>query len=215
MDQVIDFTLHIDVYLKEILNTYGVWANFIIFFIIFAETGFVIMPFLPGDSLIFALGAISPTAGINIFVAYAFLITAAILGDALNYYLGKKIGRKVFDSNKIPYINHENLEKTERFFEKHGKMTIILARFIPFIRTFAPFVAGIGKMRYLEFLSYNCIGAIAWVTLFLFTGYFFGNIPFIQDNFSLVIIAIIVVSIMPTVIHFIKDKIKAARSPKR
>jgi len=211
MEQIIDFILNIDIHLKEILSTYGIWANFIIFFIIFAETGFVIMPFLPGDSLIFALGTISSTAGINIFVAFALLVTAAILGDALNYYLGKKIGRKVFDNNKIPYINQENLEKTEKFFEKHGKKTIILARFIPFIRTFAPFVAGIGKMKYLEFLMYNCIGAFAWISLFLFTGYFFGNIPFIQDNFSIVIIAIIVVSIIPTAIHFIKDKFKTTR----
>ena len=211
MEQIIDFILNIDIHLKEILSTYGIWANFIIFFIIFAETGFVIMPFLPGDSLIFALGTISSTAGINIFVAFALLVTAAILGDALNYYLGKKIGRKVFDNNKIPYINQENLEKTEKFFEKHGKKTIILARFIPFIRTFAPFVAGIGKMKYLEFLMYNCIGAFACISLFLFTGYFFGNIPFIQDNFSIVIIAIIVVSIIPTAIHFIKDKFKTTR----
>ena len=214
MNQLIDFILNIDVHLKELIGTYGIWANFIIFFIIFAETGFVIMPFLPGDSLIFALGAISSTAKINIFVAYLLIVAAAILGDALNYYLGKKIGRKVFDSNKIPYVNKQNLEKTEKFFDKYGKMTIIFARFVPFVRTFAPFVAGIGKMKYLEFLSFNCIGAIAWVFLFLFTGYFFGNIPFIQQNFSLVVIAIIIVSVLPTVIHLVRDKIGAKAQTK-
>lgn len=212
MRAIIDFILNIDVHLVEILNNYGIWANFIIFLIIFAETGLVIMPLLPGDSLIFAIGALSSKGGFNILVTYLILVTAAILGDAMNYYIGHKIGRKAFSSKKVPFINMEHLEKTEKFYEEHGGKTIIIARFMPIIRTFAPFVAGIGKMEYKDFLSYNAIGGIAWVTLFLFAGYFFGNIPFVEKNFSLVIMAVIIVSVLPAVIHYVRDKLRQTQS---
>lgn len=212
MKEIIDFILHIDVHLIEILNVYGIWATFIIFLIIFAETGLVVMPLLPGDSLIFAVGALTAKGGFNLFLIYLVMILAAVLGDAVNYFFGHKIGRKAFTSSKVPFINHEHLMKAEKFYEKHGGKTIIIARFMPIIRTFAPFVAGIGKMKYREFLSYNIIGAIAWVTLFLFTGYFFGNIPFIEENFSLVIMAIILVSLLPSVVHYIYDKVRTAKN---
>lgn len=208
MQDLVNFIMHIDTKLIDILNTYGIWANLIIFFIIFAETGLVIMPFLPGDSLLFAVGALSAKGGFNIFLTYTLLTIAAVLGDAVNYYIGHKLGRKAFNSKRVPFINQEHLEKTEKFYEKHGGKTIILARFMPIIRTFAPFVAGIGKMKYREFFMYNVMGAVTWVTLFLFAGYFFGNIPAIEENFTMVIMAIIVISIMPAVGHFILDKIK-------
>lgn len=208
MGAIIDFILHIDTHLLEILRDFGLWTYAIVFFIIFAETGLVVMPLLPGDSLLFVIGALAAKGGFNILVVYILLIIAAVAGDALNYYIGHKIGRKAFQSSKVPFINHEHLMKTEKFYEKHGGKTIILARFIPIIRTFAPFVAGIGKMSYREFLNYNIIGGISWVTLFLFAGYFFGNIEFVKHNFSLVVMAIIIISILPSVVHYIYGKIK-------
>lgn len=204
MQQIIEFILHIDKYLLVILKDFGAWSYLIIFGIIFAETGLVVTPFLPGDSLLFAIGAISVKGGFNIFVAYIVLISAAVIGDAANYYIGHKIGRKAFRGKHI--FKKEHLESTELFYERHGGKTIILARFVPIIRTFAPFVAGIGKMNYPRFLSFNIVGAVGWVTLFLFSGYFFGNLPIIKDNFTFVIIAIIIISVLPGVYQYVKER---------
>lgn len=209
MKTIIDFIMHIDEHLLQILNTYGLWAYMVVFLIVFAETGLVVMPFLPGDSLIFAIGALAAKGGFNIFAVYIVLVAAAVLGDAVNYFVGHKIGRKAFNSKKVPFINQDHLDKTEAFYDKHGGKTIILARFMPIVRTFAPFVAGIGKMKFKDFLAYNLIGGVAWVTIFLFSGYFFGNIPFIKENFSIVIMAIILISLLPGVVNYLYGKYKA------
>ncbi len=206
MGQVIDFLMNVDKYIVVLLNNYGIWANVIMFLVIFAETGLVILPFLPGDSLLFVVGTFAAKDGFNIFIIYPLLLLAAVLGDSLNYYIGHKIGRKAFNSKAVPFINHEQLEKTELFYEKHGGKTIILARFIPIVRTFAPFVAGVGKMNYKEFISYNLAGGFLWVTLFIFGGYFFGNIPVVKNNFEYVVIAIVVLSVVPPLYEYIITK---------
>jgi len=196
----VDIFIHLDVYLSEIISTYGIWTNAILFLVIFMETGFVVTPFLPGDSLLFAAGAFAALGSLNIFFLVGLLIVAAVAGDTLNYWIGHKIGDKVYTS-EIKWIKKEYIERTQNFYKKHGGKTIFLARFVPIIRTFAPFVAGIGKMPYGYFISYNIIGGIVWVTLFTSVGYFFGNIPFIKHNFSLVIMAIILISIVPVLIE--------------
>ena len=192
---IIDFILHIDKHLVEIVNEYQTWTYLILFMIIFAETGFVVTPFLPGDSLLFAMGAIiaKPETDLNIFFMCGLLIVAGILGDLVNYHIGQYFGPKAF-SGKYKFLKKEYLTQTEKFYEKYGGKTIIYARFVPIVRTFAPFVAGIGSMSYGKFASYNVIGAVLWVTSFLFIGYFFGGLPVIKDNFTLVIFAIIFLS---------------------
>lgn len=200
----VDIFIHLDVYLSEIISTYGIWTYAILFLVIFLETGFVVTPFLPGDSLLFAAGAFSALGSLNVFLIVGLLIIAAIAGDTLNYWIGHKLGSKVYTS-EIKWIKKEYIERTQLFYEKHGGKTIFLARFVPIIRTFAPFVAGIGKMPYTYFISYNIIGGITWVVLFTFVGYFFGNIPFIKHNFSLVIMAIILISIVPMLIEAMKN----------
>ncbi|MEI6267130.1 MAG: DedA family protein [bacterium] len=210
----IDFIINIDKHLVAILNNFGAWSYMIMFAIIFAETGLVILPFLPGDSLLFVIGALSVKGGFNILVIYPVLVAAAIIGDSVNYYLGHKIGRKAFKSKYVPFINHNHLDKAEKFYEKHGTRTIIIARFIPIIRTFAPFVAGIGKMDYKEFIIYNICGGFAWVTLFTFLGYFFGNIPAVEENFTFVIFGIIILSIIPPIYEYIKTKYEAKNDKK-
>jgi membrane-associated protein len=204
---LIDFILHIDQHLVTIISDYKTWTYVILFMIIFAETGFVVTPFLPGDSLLFAAGALiaKPETGLNIFVTMVLLIAAAILGDMVNYAIGKKVGPKAF-SGKIKFLKAEYLHRTQEFYRKHGGKTIIYARFIPIIRTFAPFIAGIGTMTYRKFASFNVIGAILWVTIFLFLGYFFGGIPVIRQNFTYVIFAIIILSILPPVIELIRGR---------
>jgi len=204
---IIDFILHIDDHLVEIVNNYQTWTYLILFLIIFAETGLVVTPFLPGDSLLFAAGAIiaKPETDLNIFVMWILLMVAGILGDLVNYHIGKYIGPKAF-SGKYKFLKKEYLEKTEKFYEKYGGKTIIYARFVPIIRTFAPFVAGVGSMSYAKFASYNVIGAILWVTSFLFIGYFFGGLPIIKDNFTIVIFAIILLSMLPPIIEVVKEK---------
>lgn len=204
MEQIIDFIVHIDKHLVTILNQFGNWSYVIIFGIVFAETGLVVTPFLPGDSLLFAIGALAAKGGFNTVIAYVILMAAAIAGDAVNYFVGHKIGRKAFRGKHI--FKKEHLESTELFYERHGGKTIIIARFIPIIRTFAPFVAGIGKMSYGRFFSFNVIGAVGWVTLFLWGGYFFGNLKFVENNFSLVIVAIIIISVLPGVYAWVKEK---------
>lgn len=204
---LIDFILHIDEHLIEIVSNYKTWTYLILFLIIFAETGFVVTPFLPGDSLLFAAGAIiaKPESGLNIFITCILLIIAAILGDLVNYHIGDYVGPKAF-SGKYKLLKKEYLEKTQAFYLKHGGKTIIYARFIPIIRTFAPFVAGIGTMSYARFASYNVVGGVLWVTSFLFLGYFFGALPVIKDNFTYVIFAIILLSILPPVIEVIRSR---------
>lgn len=201
---LIDFILHIDIHLGELISTYGTLTYAILFLIIFVETGVVFMPFLPGDSLLFAAGAFSALGSLNPLLVFVILSVAAVLGDTCNYWVGHMFGEKILAHPKIP-LNKEHVAKTNEFFEKHGGKTIFLARFVPIVRTFAPFVAGIGKMQYSKFISYNLFGGVVWVGLFTFAGYFFGNIPFVRHNFSLVIIAIILLSLIPMLIHFIKN----------
>ncbi len=212
IQQLLDFILHIDKHLIEIVQNYRTWTYLILFLIIFAETGFVVTPFLPGDSLLFAAGAIiaKPESGLNIFIMCLLLIVAAILGDLVNYHIGNYIGPKAF-SGKYKWLKKEYLEKTQQFYIKHGGKTIIYARFIPIVRTFAPFVAGVGTMSYSRFASYNVVGGILWVVSFLFIGYFFGGLPVIKDNFTYVIFGIIILSILPPIIELIREKRRGSK----
>lgn len=204
---IVDFILHIDQHLIEIVRDYRSWTYLILFLIIFAETGLVVTPILPGDSLLFAAGAIvaKPESGLNIFFMCGLLIIAAILGDLVNYHIGKAIGAQAF-SGKYKLLKSEYLLKTQAFYEKHGGKTIIYARFIPIIRTFAPFVAGIGTMTYGKFASYNVIGGVVWVSSFLVLGYFFGGIPIVKSNFTLVIFGIIFVSLLPPIFEYFRGR---------
>jgi membrane-associated protein len=202
---MIEFILHIDQYLGEILAQYGALTYVILFLIIFCETGLVVTPFLPGDSLLFAAGALADDGGLRIAVLFVLLSLAAILGDTVNYWAGAWIGPRVFREN-VRFLNRQHLLRTREFYERHGGKTIILARFIPIIRTFAPFVAGIGTMPYARFLAYNVFGGILWVALFVFGGNLFGSLPVVEANFSLVILAIIVLSILPAVIEWLRGR---------
>jgi membrane-associated protein len=200
---VFDFILHIDVHLGQIISDYGVLTYAILFGIIFVETGLVFVPFLPGDSLLFAAGAFAALGSLNIYLVLGLMIVAAILGDTMNYWIGHFFGQKLVDNPRVP-INKEHIEETQKFFDKHGGKTIILARFVPIVRTFAPFVAGIGKMQYSQFLSYNIIGGAVWVVVATLAGLFFGNIPFVKENFSLVVLGIVVVSVVPMLVPVFK-----------
>lgn len=210
VSELVDFILHLDVHLNTIIQNFGVWTYLILFLIIFMETGFVITPFLPGDSLLFAAGSFAALGSLNVWALFITLTLAAILGDTINYWIGHYIGPRAFSGN-VRFLKKEYIDRTHDFYEKHGGKTIILARFIPIIRTFAPFVAGIGAMEYPRFFFFNVIGAILWVGLFTFGGYFFGNLPFVQDNFTIVILAIIVISVMPGVFEFLRDKYKSRK----
>lgn len=203
---LIDFILHIDEYLIQITSQYGVWTYAILFLIVFAETGFVVTPFLPGDSLLFAAGAIAAVGSLNIWMMMTVLIIAAILGDTVNYWIGHFFGQKIVDNPRIPFINQSHIDKTQAFYQKHGGKTIILARFVPIVRTFAPFVAGVGKMHYEKFFLYNVIGAFAWILIFSLLGFFFGNIPFVQHNFELAVLAIILISVLPMGYEYYKER---------
>lgn len=204
INYLIEFVLHLDRHLNDLIGSYGGWVYGILFTVIFAETGFVITPFLPGDSLLFAAGAIATTESLNPHVVSFILIIAAILGDTVNYAIGFHLGPKVFNKPRSLLFNPDHLERTHQFYEKYGGKTIIIARFIPIIRTFAPFVAGIGKMSYWRFISYNICGGVLWVLLFVYAGFFFGNLPIVKQNFSLIIIAIIIISVIPVIIEFVK-----------
>jgi membrane-associated protein len=213
--QILDFFLHLDNHLHSLIINYGAWIYAILFLIIFVETGLVVMPFLPGDSLLFAAGAFCAgivkegvPAQLNLFLVLILLVIAAILGDALNYLIGKKIGLRVlqYKMGKSQLVNQKYIDKTQLFYEKHGSKTIIMARFIPIIRTFAPFVAGIAQMKYTQFLQYNIIGALIWVLGLTLLGYFFGTLPFVQNNFELVIFGIIGISLVPVLIELIKSR---------
>jgi len=200
---LIDLFLHLDEYLAQIISTYGTWTYAILFAVIFVETGLVVMPFLPGDSLLFAAGTFAALGSLNVWYLIGLLIVAAVGGDAVNYSIGHYLGDRAYN---IKWIKKEHLDKTHAFFEKHGGKAIFLARFVPIVRTFAPFVAGIGKMSYSYFATYNVVGGITWVALFTFTGYFFGNIPFVRANFELVIIVIILISVLPMVFEWWKAR---------
>jgi membrane-associated protein len=204
---LIDLFLHLDEHLANIIGQYGAWTYAILFLVIFMETGFVVTPFLPGDSLLFAAGTFAALGSLNVFYLAGLLMVAAVLGDTVNYSIGHYLGERAYN---IKWLKKEYFDKTHAFFEKHGGKTIFLARFVPIVRTFAPFVAGIGKMTYGYFISYNLIGGVVWVALFTFAGYFFGNIPFIRKNFEFVIIAIILISILPMAYEWWK-----ARNEKR
>jgi membrane-associated protein len=201
---LLDFFLHLDVYLADIIAQYGTWTYAILFFVIFMETGFVVTPFLPGDSLLFAAGTFAALgSGLSVWVLLILLMAAAVLGDTANYWIGHYLGDRAYN---IKWIKREYLDKTHAFFEKHGGKTIFLARFVPIVRTFAPFVAGIGRMSYGFFFRWNIVGGITWVMLFTLAGYFFGNIPFVKHNFEFVIVAIILISVVPIGVEWMKAR---------
>lgn len=210
---LIDFVLHIDVHLRELVANYGIWVYAIIFIIIFCETGLVVTPILPGDSMLFVAGALSalPDNDLNVHTLAFLLIFSAIFGDAVNYLIGRYFGEHLFNNPNSRIFRQSYLEKTHKFYEKHGGKTIVLARFIPIIRTFAPLVAGMGKMRYRHFGFYNVTGAILWVMLFVYAGYFFGNNNFVQNNLKLLIITIVFISIMPGIIEAVRYKLRNRR----
>lgn len=203
---LIDYILHIDRHLGSIISSYGILVYLLLFLVIFCETGLVVLPFLPGDSLIFATGAFCATGSLNLTLSFVLLVVAAIVGDAVNYTIGHSIGEGLMQKENIRFIKREHIDRTVAFFDKHGGKTIALARFAPIIRTFAPFVAGAGKMKYQRFLRYNAIGGLVWVTLFLFAGYFFGNLQFVKNNFSIIIIAIIFISLLPALLMNFTNK---------
>jgi membrane-associated protein len=204
--EIFSFILHLDEHLANIVNHFGFFTYAFLFLIIFAETGLVVTPFLPGDSLLFAVGALSATGILNVWVVYFSLLVAAILGDTVNYWIGHKMGPRVFSKSNSKIFNKAYLAKTEAFYEKYGGKTIILARFLPILRTFAPFVAGVGKMNYAKFVTYNVVGAFIWVTTFVWAGYFFGSIKIIKENFELVVIGIIIFSLIPVFVEYLRHR---------
>jgi membrane-associated protein len=218
LHQILDIFLHLDKHLTEVTQQYGALTYALLFAIIFCETGLVILPFLPGDSLLFAAGALGALGTLHPWALVVLLCIAAILGDAVNYSIGHFLGPKLKAEGKLPFIKQEYLDRTHKFYEKYGKSTIILARFVPIVRTFAPFLAGVGSMSYTQFAAYNIIGGVLWVNLFTWAGYFFGNIEFVRKNFGMVIIAIMIISVVPLVIEFIKfrqeSKAEAAAAQK-
>lgn len=210
--KIIDFTLHVDKYIEIIIANFGVLTYFILFLIIFCETGLVITPFLPGDSLLFISGTFAAKGIMNIFLLFTIFSIAAIIGDSFNFWIGSYFGERVFSKSR--FFKQEYLNRTKEFYSKYGGKTIILARFVPFLRTFAPFVAGIGKMNYTRFIFYNIIGGLAWVSLFLFSGYFFGKIPFVMENLTLFVYGIVFVSIIPILFEFTRNNLKKRRLKK-
>ncbi len=208
---LVDLIVNLDRHLAEIITLYGAWTYAILFIIVFCETGLVVTPILPGDSLLFAAGALAATTTLDVHVTVMLLIAAAVAGDTVNYSIGKYVGPRVFKKERSRFLNKDHLLRTHRFYERHGGKTIIIARFMPIIRTFAPFVAGIGTMDYPRFISYNVTGGAVWVLVFVYGGYFFGNIPVVKSNFALVIAGIVFVSILPGVIAYFKQRL--ARKP--
>lgn len=204
--EIFKFVLHFDESLASVINLFGPFTYVFLFLIVFAETGLVIIPFLPGDSLLFAVGTLAGGNFLNIAIVYVTLLIAAILGDTVNYWIGHHLGPRVFSKENSRFFNKAYLKKTDDFYKKHGGKTIILARFVPIIRTFAPFVAGVGKMNYSTFLFYNVTGGFLWVTSLTFAGYFFGQMQIIKDNFEFAVIGIVIISILPILIEFAKHK---------
>jgi membrane-associated protein len=207
----VDFFLHLDRHLAEVIQQYGTYTYALLFLIVFLETGLVVTPLLPGDSLLFAAGSFAGLGALRLWPLFFLLCAAAILGDTVNYAIGAYLGPKVFHYPKSRFFNPEHLRKTHEFYEKYGGKTIIIARFVPIIRTFAPFVAGIGAMSYARFLAYNVAGGVLWVAACVFAGYFFGNLPFVKQNFSLVILAIILISLLPAGVEYLRHRLAARR----
>ena len=205
---LIDIFVHLDRHLVWLIQNFGVWAYLIVFIVVFCETGLVVTPILPGDSLIFGLGALAAVGGLDVGWLFFLLCAAAIAGDTVNYTIGHFVGPRVFQENTSRFFKREYLERTHRFYERHGGKTIVIARFIPIIRTFAPFVAGIGSMTYSHFIVYNVAGGILWVAVFIFGGYYFGNLPVVRQNFTLVIVAIIIISVLPGVFEYVRQRRK-------
>lgn len=205
---LINLFLHLDIYLQDVIQNYGVWVYALLFFIIFMETGFVVTPFLPGDSLLFAAGTFAALGSLNLGLVFGLLFLAAMLGDTVNYLIGHFLGNWLL-AKDTRFLKRKHLEKTHRFFEKHGGKTVVLARFIPIVRTFAPFVAGLGAMNYGRFLLYNVLGAFLWTALFIFSGYFFGNIPIVKNNFEFVIVGIILISVIPMGYEAVRNRMRA------
>jgi len=206
LEKIVDIALHLDRYLSAIIQQYGVWTYAILFAVIFVETGFVVMPFLPGDSLLFAAGTFAALGALDIRLLVLLLSAAAIIGDTVNYWVGHTLGPKVFRNENARFFKKEYLDRTHAFYEKHGGKTIIIARFVPIIRSFAPLIAGVGRMSYGRFLAFNVIGGIGWVVLLTGVGYFFGNIPLVKNNYSLAIIAIIAISTVPIVVEWVRHR---------
>ncbi|HCC05620.1 TPA: DedA family protein [Patescibacteria group bacterium] len=204
---ILDFIMHVDTHLGDIIAQYGIVSYVILFAILFIETGLVFVPFLPGDSLLFAAGAFSAIGSFNIYILLALLWLAAFLGDTMNYWIGHFFGQKIIDNPRVP-IKQSHIDKTQKYFDTYGGKTIFLARFVPIVRTFAPFIAGVGKMNYVKFVYYNAVGGFVWVFGFTLLGYFFGNIPIVKNNFSLVILAIIALSVVPVIFEYIKARKK-------
>ena len=207
----VDFFLHLDQHLSEVIQRYGATTYLLLFLIVFLETGLVVTPLLPGDSLLFAAGTFAALGHLRLWPLFFLLCVAAILGDTVNYAIGARLGPKVFHYPKSRFFNPEHLKKTHGFYEKYGGKTIVIARFVPIVRTFAPFVAGIGQMNYWQFLSFNVVGGVLWVSICLFSGYFFGNLPMVKKNFSVVVIAIVLISLLPAVIEYLKHRAEAKR----
>ena len=208
----VDFFVHLDRHLAEVIQAYGPWSYALLFTIVFLETGLVVTPLLPGDSLLFAAGSFAALGALDLWLLFVLLTVAAILGDTVNYAIGHYLGPKVFHYPKSRFFNPDHLKKTHVFYEKHGGKTIIIARFVPIVRTFAPFVAGIGAMSYARFIAYNVVGGVLWVALCLGAGYLFGNLPFVKKNFSLVILGIILVSVMPALLEYLRHRAEAKRA---
>ena len=206
ISKLIDLFLHLDKHLNDVIGHYGGWTYLILFLIVFCETGLVVTPFLPGDSLLFAAGAFAALGSLNVFWLFVLLSIAAVAGDTVNYWLGHWVGPRVFRRENVRFLNRKHLDRTHAFYERYGGKTIIFARFIPIIRTFAPFVAGIGRMTYWTFIAYNVIGGVAWVAICVFAGYYFGNLEIVRKNFSLVVIAIILISVLPMLVEYIRHR---------
>jgi len=208
----VDFFVHLDRHLAEVIQAYGTWTYALLFTIVFMETGLVVTPFLPGDSLLFAAGSFAALGALDVGLLFVLLVAAAVLGDNLNYAIGRTLGPKVFQYERSRFFNPAHLQKTHRFYERYGVKTIIIARFVPIVRTFSPFVAGVGAMSYPRFLAFDVVGGLLWVGICLFAGYFFGNLPFVKRNFSLVILAIIAISLMPAVVEYLRHRREARRA---
>ena len=203
---LIDFILHLDQHLGDIVRSYGMLTYLILFLVIFCETGLVVTPFLPGDSLLFALGALAATGALNPVLLCVLLMAAAIIGDNVNYWIGRTVGPRVFASDSSRLFNKQHLTRTQQFYEKYGAKAVVIARFVPIIRTFAPFVAGIGRMRYAKFLAFSIGGGVLWICGFISAGYFFGNIPLVKKNFSLVVVVIVLISLLPAVVEYLRAR---------
>ncbi len=206
-----DYFLHLDRYLDVIIQDYQGWTYLILFLIVFCETGLVVTPFLPGDSLLFAAGTFAARGSFDVTLLFILLTIAAIIGDTVNYWVGHYFGPKIFARENVRFLNKKHLERTHEFYEKHGGKTIIIARFLPIIRTFAPFVAGVGRMSYWRFITYNVVGGVLWVAIFVFGGYYFGNLDIVKNNFSFVVVAIVILSVLPIIYELVRHRMRASR----